>query len=366
MSHFTVMVIGENPEEQLQPFHEFECDGRIDEYVLSIDQTEEVKANYDKETRLRLKDPEGKLHDPYEDRFYRQKTEEEIKADPLTALLGTNKMIRFVPKGWTEVQVPVKDFQTLKEYTVSEYAHPVLDFGQQPDLEGTHKFGYIETDGEGNLVRVVDRTNPNSKWDWYLLGGRYEGKFKLKSGCGGKLGEPSLVRVAFDREYVPPSKNTADSAYKRDIDFDQMRHDAEEEAGRKYDAFIRVTEGCDRALPWEGVLAKYSEAEINKAREEYWDQPAIKALRADPETKGLYNYDDFLECSREEYLRQARANAIATYAIIKDGQWFERGKMGWWGMASNERDMSEWSNEFNKLLDSIPDDTLLSIYDCHI
>ena len=37
MSHFSVMVIGGNVEEQLQPYHEFECTGINDQYVVDVD-----------------------------------------------------------------------------------------------------------------------------------------------------------------------------------------------------------------------------------------------------------------------------------------------------------------------------------------
>jgi len=50
MSHFTVLVIGENPEAQLAPYHEFECTGTVNEYVQTIDKTEEVRAEYEDET----------------------------------------------------------------------------------------------------------------------------------------------------------------------------------------------------------------------------------------------------------------------------------------------------------------------------
>jgi hypothetical protein len=33
MSHFTVMVIGDNVDEQMAPYHEFECTGDDNEYV---------------------------------------------------------------------------------------------------------------------------------------------------------------------------------------------------------------------------------------------------------------------------------------------------------------------------------------------
>ena len=49
-----------------------------------------------------------------------------------------------------------------------------------------------------------------------------------------------------------------------------------------------------------------------------------------------------------------------------DGQWYERGQMGWWGIVKNEKDADTWGKEFNLLIDSLPDDTLLSAYDCHI
>jgi hypothetical protein len=38
MSHFAVTVIGEEPEKQLAPYHEFECTGVDNEYVQSIDE----------------------------------------------------------------------------------------------------------------------------------------------------------------------------------------------------------------------------------------------------------------------------------------------------------------------------------------
>ena len=57
---------------------------------------------------------------------------------------------------------------------------------------------------------------------------------------------------------------------------------------------------------------------------------------------------------------------IVTFAVVKDGEWYERGEMGWWGIVSDEKDTEVWNNQFNKLLNDLPEDTLLSMYDCHI
>ena len=45
MSHFSVLVIGNNIEEQLQPYHEFECTAENDQYVQDVDVTDECKEH---------------------------------------------------------------------------------------------------------------------------------------------------------------------------------------------------------------------------------------------------------------------------------------------------------------------------------
>lgn len=45
MSHYSVMVIGEDPQTQLAPYHQFECTGQ-EAYIQSIDKTEEYKKDY--------------------------------------------------------------------------------------------------------------------------------------------------------------------------------------------------------------------------------------------------------------------------------------------------------------------------------
>lgn len=57
---------------------------------------------------------------------------------------------------------------------------------------------------------------------------------------------------------------------------------------------------------------------------------------------------------------------LRTFALLKDGEWYERGEMGWWGIVSNEKPEDEWESEFKKLLEGLSDETLISIYDCHI
>lgn len=62
----------------------------------------------------------------------------------------------------------------------------------------------------------------------------------------------------------------------------------------------------------------------------------------------------------------ANLDTLTTFAVLKDGNWYERGEMGWWGMVSNEKDEKEWDLKVRELLHDLPEDTLLSVYDCHI
>lgn len=85
-----------------------------------------------------------------------------------------------------------------------------------------------------------------------------------------------------------------------------------------------------------------------------WDQDSKNEVLAEKRTdsaikKDIKNIDE-----------------LSTFAVLKDSEWYERGKMGWFGMAHNEMDKKEWDKKLKELINSLPDDTLISIYDCHI
>lgn len=68
--------------------------------------------------------------------------------------------------------------------------------------------------------------------------------------------------------------------------------------------------------------------------------------------------------SKEEYLK--RSSSFSTFALIKDGKWHEKGQMGWWACVANEKESSAWNDEFLKLMEDLPTDTLITVIDCHI
>ena len=55
------------------------------------------------------------------------------------------------------------------------------------------------------------------------------------------------------------------------------------------------------------------------------------------------------------------------YAFVTtDGEWVERGEMGWFGISSNEIDDAEWDAKFREYLKTLDKDIILTLVDCHI
>lgn len=237
MSHFAVMVIGAEPEEQLAPF---------DENLEMLRYVEYTKLQLIEKGKKRIEDYRngvyaGFLADP-----------EKYKAD-----CKNQKHIDYL-----ENEFPKKLNWTDEEIYANQ-------------LDGYESF-YIGKDGE-----VYSTCNPNSKWDWHEIGGRWAGLLKLKSG----VTPIAPINFSWGWEDSPEemkkilSENRADMALKNDIE---------------------------------------------------------------------------------------NLNEIVCFALLKGGQWFERGEMGWWGCVSNERPDDEWDEEFKKLVSELPDETLITIVDCHI
>lgn len=309
MSHFTVLVIskeGEGPEAQLAPYHEFECTGHNDEYIVEIDQTEEVL--------------------------------EDIKEHK---------------KEGTSVKDFLKDWNGLV----------LVEAGKEPDYEGEHKYGYFTLNEDGSLKKCVRRTNPNSKWDWYQIGGRWTGFFKGKEGVEGEVGTHSLVSTH------RASNGHYDQIRKGDVDFEGMKKEAREKAEKDWDEIHAIIgEHLEGYVTWVQTTENfgrvgddYSNFDRDGARDFYNKQPAQLALG---KAKMFMMDSDQYICTREEFAKKAEDSAFQTYAYVKDGEWYSKGDMGWWAISTNEK--SEYSQSFTEMLESLPDDMILTLVDCHI
>lgn len=206
-------------------------------------------------------------------------------------------------------------------------------------------------------------TNPNAKWDWWVVGGRWTGYFKLKEGATGELGSPGVFGRPAENGYV-------DSILKKDLDIDGMRKEEEELAAKKYDLVFEGTKGTEEPKSWEHVREVMFPGQIDLARNFFHNQERIVAFKkVCQENEDLFgwfaDYEPY-NVSRVEYLKRARNSALSTYALVKDSKWYSKGEMGWFGMSDDKVSQDEWNEKFNQLIDECPDDTRFTLVDCHI
>jgi hypothetical protein len=303
MSHFSVLVITDNkPTEDalndvLAPWHEFECTGWNNQFVIDVDVTEES-----------LDYGEG---------------------DFLKAL----------------------SYHGLEDKIVAEES--------EVDREAEHKYGYAVVQ-DGKLIKAVNRTNPNKKWDWWVMGGRFSGHLSLKPGSTPTLGRRGLMGSHSDDHPL-----AADQAMVADVDLHTMREEARNRALKLWDEVHETVTDLPPIEDWDQL--RKSAPTIDAARKQYWEQPAVVALKERfPDSWGLDRQVDAAKRARDEYGQREADNAITTFALVKEGQWIKRGEMGWFACVSNEKDQADWSSEFNKMLDTLPSTAWLTVVDCHI
>jgi len=317
MSHFTVLVIGENPEEQLAPFDE---NLDLPRYVKGtkeqlIKEVREEIAAYDKDVYQKyLKDP--------------------IK---YSSKCTNDDHIKYLKN----------EFPKRLKWTDEEcYKHAIR---------------YYDEEEIGENGELYSTRNNQSKWDWYSLGGRWAGFFTLRAGAQGVQGHhraKDFASITGDFvEDIPLVR--VDQCYKKDIDIDRMRLEERADAILDYQKFLIALKGEQLPPKWSKFLEQYED--IDDASESYSKLTSVKNLRY----AGFWDWEQFL-VGEERYIQDRVDQVITTFAVIKDGKWYERGEMGWWAVVTNEKDRDAWIKEFNDLFNSLPDDTLLSMFDCHI
>lgn len=319
MSHFTVLVIGNDIDSQLAPYAEQDFD---EQYGVFDNKEEECRTEYETDT-IEVVDVNGKLYSIYDQQF----------RDYTNALSNDRKY----PENSTFKTVPMKELYTTFEEYLSDY------HGFDSPDEKTGQYGYW--------------SNPNAKWDWYTIGGRWSGYFKPKSGSAGSLGKPGV----FDNK---PEEGWVDQVAYGDIDFEGMKaHDARK-ANELYDQVEAIVKGRD--IPsWTKIREKHVD-NIDAARAEYNSHPVIKDFNEAQFHYFGIDLESEYGSGREAYVNKCTNRTAVPYAVLKDGKWYQKGEMGWFGMSSDKMTQDQWNDEFWKLLETLDDDTVLTLVDCHI
>lgn len=175
-----------------------------------------------------------------------------------------------------------------------------------------------ELNKDGDYISTY---NPDSKWDWYSIGGRWPGQLRLKNG------------------------KKADSARAGLVDWDAMFAPAPEAVAKS-------------AAFWdEYVLGKIPEG-VEDADRYLSDRFGFI----------LYRPEYYLEFygTKEEYVR--RMGLWGTYAVLDNKGWHEPGAMGWWGCSdATPKSRKDWEDNFrSRFIDTLDPEDRVVVVDCHI
>ncbi len=438
MSHFSVLVFtkGKPTNDQLSeimmPWHEFECTGYDNQYVRDMDITEEAKAEYEKATERVYVDPQGEAHNAYSDRFYRDPTTEETKKIGRIAGTGCGHgmswsskdwgdgkgyrtKVHFCPDGWTEKDQ--QESRNFAEWVKGWYGKTIVrrgnggkltvvdgDYDTDEENERQLKYGYCLVNDAGDVEKVIKRTNPDAKWDWWVIGGRYSGKFSARKPedieenyetcfiCQGsgmrrdamgiqcRMANPNYTCNGCDGKgkslkHAPQWVQEGNQMDAAQIDFDAMKAKAVNERQEWIDEAVKKT-GCSFDEIEAGLIT------LKKLHAIWVNIPTNKR----PYGK---DYHDWLKTQENGNLASQvksgfdwdlpevpegmrlmdwikAAPAITAFAVVKDGKWYERGRMGWWAVVHDEKEKDAWEREVNKLVSVFEADTWITVVECHI
>ena len=288
MSHFSVAVISKTPEDVerlLAPYQENNMGDCPKEYLVFEDEEEQHRKDYETGHREMVKTPEGKLLNPWDEVFRKKGT------------FGIGPETHEIPPNCQIIHIPHKEAYPTFEAFMDKYN------------------GYSERDSE--MGRYGYWYNPNTKWDYWSIGGRWSGLLKAKK--GNYYNRPGFY----------------DQAQIKDIDFS-----VDPEQYARAERF------------WEVVVEGLPLRDGEKKEDfSFFYNPSY--------------YLEFYELKENFSTENAK---LKIWALVDpNGEWYEKGSMGWWGMHDGSAEtFQSFNEEWDTLLSAISPEYFLTIVDCHI
>lgn len=194
---------------------------------------------------------------------------------------------------------------------------------------------------EDGVWKEFSSYNHNSRWDWYCVGGRWS-------------------------EYIESIGFSNKEPIKSNINFDNLLKKTSERASARWTKAIdcfNQNRGDQPFKTWKEVL-NIPDIDIAKKREIYNSQPEVKAFCR---LEGPFDLLDEYLVSKENYIEKAKKEIILPHAFLSEKTgWIERGSMGWFGLSSEDKETSDWYDEFIAFFNSLPEDEEIHFIDCHI
>lgn len=215
-------------------------------------------------------------------------------------------------KHYEEVLKEIQEFE--KDKLIDILTNPGYDWYRRILSANTDEDFYeieVYHDMIGENGNEYSTYNPDSKWDWWDIGGRW---YKSLRDYHGNY--HNTLRISdWDYNYIYP------------------------EGIEKYSRF------------WEIVVEGAEPTEEEK--KEF-------VLRYKPE----YYIEKY--GNKSNYIKAMMT--FSTYALLTpDGEWLEPGKMGWFGVScADPVDEGKWERDFTSLIDTFDKDMYITVVDCHI
>lgn len=240
--------------------------------------------------------------------------------------------------------IHAEDIDRIKE-RLGELVSPDPDKSEDENIIESW-YGYSELKQVGpRSFELYSTFNPNSEWDWWVIGGRWSDFFGE--------GRGDMVRV-------------------KDIDWEAERDRVTKESHAEYDRFEEATKGLTLKHTWKDLYDTYGDDRRGEARETYHAQEWVKAAKtcADLLFEAPEVYFKHNAGGREAFITDKIAGVGVPYAFIdRDGEWVSRGDMGWFGISTDDKEPFDWAAAYFKYLDEVkredPEALVVSI-DFHI
>lgn len=228
---------------------------------------------------------------------------------------------------------------------------------------------------EDGRAYTMSTANPNAKWDWWKVGGRWPALMRVASAHDG---DPAIVRGELSWGADEMDKLRAadplccDGGPKRILDLELTRGTAAARKAGAYDEFHRLIQGVPQPEPWSAFIGRHKADEsgypIERAREEFHGQPAVLALARTEFRFYAAEAIDLYCRPRDQVLEQARSGAVPGFALLTlDGQWREPGSMGRFGVSTDTPESrAAYYRQANAYIEALPADTVLVNVDIHI
>lgn len=223
-----------------------------------------------------------------------------------------------------ELETPAAEVESHVTKILAEnqdFAEEVKDLVKEKNYqEILRKYDGTEPDEDGNFGYWE---NPYSKWDWYVIGGRWSGL---------------LARLRFDASKWPEYWKQFEE---RELGYVGEDKPEKEQRQKAFDLFREIFNFSEHELPNERI----------------------------PILRDRYDGDQSDDCSQVKDFSEEQLKALKTFAVLtQDGEWHENGKMGWWGVVRDEKESpDDWDSKYyDRFIKNLSPNTYLVVVDCHV